>query len=378
MGLRVALVAGETSGDVLGAGLVEALRARVPEAYFEGIGGPRMIAAGCRSLYPMERLAVMGIVEVLGRYCELARVRSRLRRRWQQAPPDVLIGIDAPDFNLPLERSLRGHGVKAVHYVSPSVWAWREYRVRKIARSVDLMLTLFPFEAAFYERHQVPVRFVGHPLADAVALETDATAARLRLGLPAQGQVVALLPGSRVSELRLLAERFVQAAQWCRARAPALHFVAPMATEVARELFRRALEDYGADLRITLLDGQAREAMAAADVVLLASGTAALEALLVHRPMVVAYRLAPLTYRIAIALLRVPYYSLPNHLVGRPVVPELIQEAATPEALGQAVMDLLEVPERRAEQVASYPEVHRQLRRDASVQAAQAVLELLQ
>jgi lipid-A-disaccharide synthase len=375
--VRFGIVAGEASGDLLGAGLIQAIRQRHPDAVFEGLAGPQMLAAGATSLFPMERLSVMGIVEVLGRYRELLGIRRQLADHFRANPPDAFIGIDAPDFNLGLERQLHQAGIKTVHYVSPSVWAWRQRRVKKIARAVDLMLTLFPFEAAFYERHQVPVRFVGHPLADMIPLSVDQGAARRALGLPEAGEVLALLPGSRSNELHYLADTFIRTASWLQQRHPGLRVVAPMANAPRRAQFEAALGRCQSPPDITLVAGQSREVMAAADVVLLASGTAALEAMLLKRPMVVAYRLAALTYWLMKYRVKVDFVSLPNLLGGEPLVPELLQHAATPEQLGRAVLEYLENPQAAARIYGRFDEIHRDLRRNASDQAAEAIMQLL-
>lgn len=375
MTLRIGIVAGESSGDMLGAALMAAIKQRLPEAVFTGIAGPRMIEQGCRALFPAEKLAVMGLVEVLGHYRELSRIRKQLIRDFLADPPDVFIGIDAPDFNLGLEGALRRGAIPTVHYVSPSVWAWRRYRLKKIARSTDLMLTLFPFEAAFYEEHHIPVRYVGHSLADAIPLEADRAGARRQLGLPQQDEVVALLPGSRMTEVRMLGEVFIAAAKRLRERRPRLRFVAPLATAATRALFTEQLRD--SDLPITIVDGQSQQALAAADAAMVASGTATLEALLLKCPMVMAYRLKPLTYWLAKRLVKVPYFSLPNLLAQRALVPELIQEAATAERLAQAVETHLDDKPASARLIAEFRAIHLGLRRDAARQAAHAVLALL-
>lgn len=369
--LRIALVAGEASGDILGAGLMQAIKQRYPDAEFIGVGGARMEAEGLKSSFPMERLAVMGLVEVLGRLFELLGRRRQLARELIAAQPDVFIGIDAPDFNLGLELKLRRAGIKTVHYVSPSVWAWRQKRVLKIRDACDLMLTLFPFEARFYDAHQVPVRFVGHPLADAIPPLADRGAAREALDLPQHGPVVALLPGSRGGEVARLGELFLDAAIRLRALRPGIRFLLPCATPERRAQLEQML--VSRDLPLTLLDGRSHEALAACDSVLIASGTATLEALLYKRPMVVAYRVAPLTYRILKRLVKSPYFSLPNLLAERLLVPELIQDAATPEALAQAVAPLIDGGQVQTE---GFDVIHRALRRDASVSAAEAVLKL--
>ncbi|NOX76001.1 MAG: lipid-A-disaccharide synthase [Gammaproteobacteria bacterium] len=376
--LRIGIVAGEASGDLLGAGLINAIRQRYPTAQIEGIAGPEMIAAGARSLFAMDRLSVMGIVEVLGRYRELLGIRRQLVEHFKDNPPDVFIGIDAPDFTLGLERQLRDVGIKTVHYVSPSVWAWRQGRVKKIARSTDLMLTLFPFENDIYQRHHVPVRFVGHPLADSIPLTVDRIAARQALSLPAEAEILALLPGSRSNELKYLADTFIDTVRWLRERRPGLVVVVPLANAARRQQFEAALARIDNAPELRLVDGQSREVMAAANAVLLASGTAALEAMLLKRPMVVAYRLATLSYWLVKRLVRVSNYSLPNLLAGETLVPELIQHDASPEKLGAAVLEFLQNPE-VAEQVhRRFDEIHRQLRLGASEQAADAVLALLE
>jgi lipid-A-disaccharide synthase len=375
--LRIGIVAGEASGDTIAAGLISAIREQVPDAVFEGVAGPRMQAAGCRSLFPMERLSVMGLTEVLAHLPGLLAMRRALRRHYRATPPDLFIGVDAPDFNLGLERALKRSGIRTLHYVSPSVWAWRRYRVRKIAASVDCMLTLFPFEARFYHEQRVPARFVGHPLADLIADDIDRDAARARLGIAPPGPLVALLPGSRLSEVKRLAVPILEAAAWCRARRGELEFIVPLANDSCRAAFEQALADVDATLPITLLAGHGLEAMAAADVVLLASGTAALECMLLKRPMVVAYRLSALTYRLARLLVRTPFYSLPNLLAGRPLVAELIQHEASAENLGREVLALLDDPARVGELTRTFAELHAELRRDASHSAAQAVLQII-
>jgi len=369
--LRVALVAGEASGDILGAGLMQAIKARHPDVEFIGVGGARMEAEGLKSYFSMERLAVMGLVEVLGRLFELLGRRRQLARDLIAAQPDVFIGIDAPDFNLGLELRLRRAGIRTVHYVSPSVWAWRQKRVLKIREACDLMLTLFPFEAQFYDEHQVPVRFVGHPLADAIPQQADRVAARQALDLPQDEPVVALMPGSRGGEVARLGELFLDAAIRLRALRPGIRFLLPCATPERREQLEQMLA--GRDLPLTLLNGRSHEALAACDAVLIASGTATLEALLYKRPMVVAYRVAPMTYRILKRLVKSPYISLPNLLAERLLVPELIQDAATAEALAQAIAPLIDGGQVQTE---GFDVIHRALRRDASVSAADAVLKL--
>ena len=370
--LTVALVAGEASGDILGAGLMQALKARHPDVRFIGIGGPRMEAQGLRSYFPLERLAVMGLVEVLGRLPELLARRKRLLKTFLDVRPDVFIGIDAPDFNLDLALKLRRNGIKTVHYVSPSVWAWRQNRVLKIRDACDLMLTLFPFEAKFYDAHQVAVRFVGHPLADAIPLVPDRAAARAELKLPQDGLVVALMPGSRGGEVGRLGPLFLAAAERLRSMRPGIRFVVPCASPERREQLEQILA--GRDLPLTLLDGQSHAALAACNAVLIASGTATLEALLYKRPMVVAYSVAPLTFRILKRMVRSPYVALPHLLAQRLLVPELLQDAATPDAMARLLSPLLDNGDVQTE---GFDAIHRTLRCDASSQAAGAVLELV-
>lgn len=369
--LCVALVAGEASGDILGSGLMRAIKARHPDVHFIGVGGPLMEAEGMTSYFPMERLAVMGLVEVLGRLRELLKRRKLLIETLIGEKPDVFIGIDAPDFTLNIELKLRQAGIKTVHYVSPSVWAWRQKRVLKIREGCDLMLTLLPFEARFYEEQGVPVRFVGHPLADTIPLEADRGAARAELGL-GDGPVIALMPGSRGGEVGRLGALFLDAAQRLRELVPGARFVLPCANAARRAQVEQMLE--GRELPLTLLDGQSHKALAACDAVLIASGTATLEAMLYKRPMVVAYRLAPLTYWILKRMVKSPYVSLPNLLAQRLLVPELLQDAATSEALAQTLAPLVKDG---TQQTDSFDQIHRTLRRDASNQAADAVLALL-
>ena len=371
--MKIAIVAGEASGDILGAGLVRALRQQSAEPIeFEGIGGPLMQAEGVNSLYPLDRLAVMGLVEVLGRLRELLGIRKGLQQRWLDNPPDLFIGIDAPDFNLGLERKLRDAGIATSHYVSPSVWAWRQGRVKKIAKSTDLMLCLLPFEAAFYQDTSVDARFVGHTLADELPLEPQSLSARQRLGLDSDGCYVALLPGSRAGEVERLAPLFLDAARLCQAQQPELKFILPAVNE-ARYQQLRVLVDQS-ELNITLVQGQSRDVMSAADAVLLASGTAALECMLLKTPMVVSYRVAPLSYALLKRMIKVPYVSLPNLLAQRMLVPELLQDAATPQALSEALLQQLQQP---TAQVEAFTELHRQLKRNASVESAKAVLQLV-
>ena len=381
---RVALVAGEASGDFLGGGLIRAMRGIWPDAHFAGVAGEHMRAAGCRPLAGSEELSVMGLSEVVSHLPRLLRLRRRLVRTWLADPPDIFIGIDAPEFNLAIERRLRRRGVLTVHYVSPSVWAWRRGRIRGIARAVDLMLTLFPFETPFYREHGVPVRCVGHPLADEIAPVTDVGPLRRALGLPQSAPVVALLPGSRLGEVTRLALPFAETVRWLRQRLPEARFAAAMATPQVHAAFAQALQAVGVEAGVKLVPGRAREVMGAADAVLLASGTASLEALLLGRPMAVAYRVAPLSAWIArrLHLIKVRHFSLPNllsmHAGGSAPVDEFIQEAACAERMGPALYELLTSPGRRRAQIEAFGAIHDDLRRDASRQAARAVADRLQ
>jgi lipid-A-disaccharide synthase len=381
---RFALVAGEASGDLLGAGLIAALREFFPDAIFAGVGGPRMQAAGLDAWHASDELAVMGLTEVVKHLPRLLALRRDVRRRVLAFKPDAFIGIDAPDFNFGLERKLKAKGIRTVHYVSPSVWAWRAKRAAKIGRSTDLVLCLFPFEPAIYARHGVDAAFVGHPLADAFPLDPAQAPARAALGLPDNVPVLAVLPGSRLGEIRRLGADFVGAVALLRKELPDLEVVAPMANAACRYAFEgllksRQIANGEAQSPIRIVDGHAHEAMIAADAVLLASGTAALEAMLAKRPMVVAYRVSPLTYRIVMGLhmLEVNRYSLPNVLAGRDLVPELMQDACTPESLANALLPALAERRPPLPLVAEYRHLHLELRRDASRVAAAAIAGLI-
>ena len=374
---RIVIVAGEASGDRLGAGLIRSLRGCIPGLVVEGVGGPRMIAAGCQALHSMERLAVMGVVEIIGHYGELWMLRRRLIQRLRVHPPDLFIGIDAPDFNLELEERLRAVGIPTVHYVSPQVWAWREGRLAKITRAVDLMLTLFPFEEDYYRRHGVPVRFVGHPLADEVSFPTDKTRTRAELGLPQAATVIALLPGSRANEWRQHTEPFIRAAEWLSRCRASLYFAVPLVSVAARQEFERIWVRIARDLAVSVYDGHSLKVLAAADVVLTVSGTATLESLLLRRPMVIAYRMAVLTYLVTRVMVDLPYYTLPNLLAGSRLVPELIQRQVTPKNLGRRLLYWLDHPDKVAALQTQFATIESQLRRNANQRAADAVLELV-
>jgi lipid-A-disaccharide synthase len=378
--LRVALVAGEASGDTLGAGLIEALRRREPNAEFFGVAGPKMRAAGCEVWEPAESLAVMGLYDVLRELPRLWRLISRLRAAFIAARPDVFVGIDAPDTNLRLARRLHRAGIPTVQYVSPQVWAWRQRRVHTIHESVDLVLCLLPFERKFYENQGVAAEFVGHPLADAIPLAVDRAAARARLGLPDAGEVVALLPGSRRGEVTRLAADFARTAVWLAQHRPGIRFVAPMASAAAREIFSRALSRLAPQVEVSLRDGEAQTALIAADVALIASGTATLEAALCKRPMVVVYRTGPVTAFALrkLNLVKSKFFAQPNLLADRRVVGEYFQEQVDPPALGAELSMWLDDAGRRAELEQEFVGLHVDLKRDASERAAQAIIDLLQ
>jgi lipid-A-disaccharide synthase len=375
--VKIALVAGEASGDNLGGGLIRALAARAQNIRCFGVAGPRMTEAGCEAWHSSEELAVMGLAEILKHLPRLLRLRRDLVSRLVAERPDVFVGIDAPEFNLRVARQLKAAGVPTVQYVSPQVWAWRQGRVRTIGHAVDLVLCVLPFERRFYDEHHVRAEFVGHPLADRVPMESPPAPARLALGLAAGRPTVAVLPGSRRAEVGKLGAPFASTLAWLRARRPELQFVAPMANAAARATFERALAGHAAGVDVTLVDGRAHEALAAADAVLVASGTATLETALVKRPMVVAYRVAPLTGWLLrdLKLVKSEFFAQPNLLAGRRLVPEFFQDDVRPEVLGPAMIEQLDRAD-RAELVAEFTEMHRTLRRDASARAADAILEL--
>jgi lipid-A-disaccharide synthase len=377
--LTVALAAGEASGDTLGAGLIEALKTRVPDARFVGIAGPKMIAAGCEPWYRAEELSVMGLAEVLPHLPRLLKIRRQLRERIKELPADVFVGIDAPDFNLPAARWLKSAGIPTVQYVSPQIWAWRQGRVKTIRASVDLVLCVLPFETKFYEQHDVNAKFIGHPLADAIPLDVDRAAARAALGLPAGKPLLAVLPGSRRAEVATLAAPFMASAAWVQRERPEVEVAVALASEPIGELYRASLGGVELPRPPHLITGRAREVLAAADVVLTASGTASLEALLLKRPMVVAHRIVPLTYWIIrwLGVDKLAHFSLPNLLAGREVVPEFVQEQVRPDVLGPVLCDFLAGNMRVPDWYDSFLSIHRELRRDASTAAAREVLELI-
>jgi lipid-A-disaccharide synthase len=377
--VRIALVAGEASGDLLGSHLLEALRERLPGLQACGIGGPKMQSAGMESWYPMEWFAVRGYVEVIRSLPRLLRVRRELRRRLIADPPDLFIGIDAPDFNLSLEIDLRKAGIPTVHYVSPSIWAWRGERIHKIKRAASKILALFPFESAIYEKAGVPVAYVGHPLADTLPERPDREAAREQMRLNARQTVVAMLPGSRQSEVRQLGELFVATARLVAAQVPNPHFLVPLVSRQTRLIFEEAIyRQGGEDLPITILFGHAHMAMVAADAVLVASGTATLEAALLKRAMVITYRMPWLSAWIMKRKGYLPYVGLPNILAGDFVVPEILLEDATAENLAQALVNQLQDKEIRSRLERRFLGIHRELRQGTATRAVEAILPLLE
>ncbi|MDG1812870.1 MAG: lipid-A-disaccharide synthase [Porticoccaceae bacterium] len=370
-----AMVAGEASGDVLGADLIRALKKQFPKAIFEGIGGPKMQAEGFHSLFQMDRLSVMGFVEPLKRLPELLRMRRTVIKRYLENKPAAFIGIDSPDFNANIEFKLHQAGVKTVHYVSPSVWAWRQGRIKKIKKSVDLMLCLLPFEAQFYEQHQVPVRFVGHPLAGQLASQPDTQAARQQLSLDSDRPVLCIMPGSRAGEVDMMSEVFLDTAQSVVASVAGLQLVIPAANN-ARYAQLKDILATRPELEISLILQQSHTAMAASDAVLLASGTTALEAMLLKKPMVVSYKLGALTYKLVSPFIKTPFVSIPNLLANKMLVPELIQDQAKVSHLATAVLNALDKAKRPA-LVACFNELHQQLAVESGVIAASAIAELV-
>ena len=376
--VRIALVAGEASGDLLGAHLIAALKARLPDAQFVGIGGPRMQGQGMDCWWPMGKLSVMGYWDALKHYREIAGIRRSLKKRLLSQRPDIFIGIDAPDFNLDLEANLKSAGVPTIHYVSPSIWAWRGGRIKKIGRAVNRVLALFPMEPPIYQQAGIPVSYVGHPMADTIALETDRRAVREKLALPQDKPIFALLPGSRRGELESMGETFVQTAKLIRETLPDAQFVVPLATRETRLQFETAIyQQKAGDIPIRLLFGHAQEAVGAADVALVASGTATLEAALIKRPMVITYKIAKFSYWLMKRMAYLPYVGLPNVLCGRFVVPEFLQDQATPENLAAALLKLYDDKENALEIEAAFTQLHLQLRQNTAEKAANAVLECL-
>ena len=376
--VRIAMVAGEASGDLLASHLISALKAKLPNAQFYGIGGPKMLGQGFEAWHPLEKLAVRGYVEVLRHYRGIAGIRRDLKRRLLADPPDVFIGVDAPDFNLALEKALKERGVPSIHYVSPSIWAWRGKRIHKIGAAVSRVLALFPFESPLYEKQGIPVSYVGHPLADMLPIDDGRIAARELLGLPPEQAVFALLPGSRQSELQYMADTFILTAREINKTLPNAVFLVPLATRETRLLFETALYRCNArELPIRMLFGHAHEAMMASDAVLVASGTATLEAALLKRPMAIAYKMAPFSYRMMRRMGYLPYVGLPNILAGKFVVPEFIQDDATPKNLAQALLNLYADKMTCARISGVFREIHLQLKQNTAEKAASAILDCL-
>lgn len=379
--MRIAIVAGEVSGDILGSRLIQALKEKYPNAVFEGIAGSEMQSAGCKSLYPMELLSVMGYAEVLPSLFKLLKIRKELIQRWKTNPPDLMVGIDAPDFNLKLEKVLFQSGVTTVHYVSPSIWAWKEGRVKKMVRAMDLMLTLFPFEVDFYKKHNVPAEFVGHPLADEIPLDSNREEARNKLGLDADKFILAVLPGSRRGEIEKLGPDFIAGVKRLQQIHPDWQLVVPMVNTELEARFNEIKEEVAPELQFIFIKGQSRKVMTASDQILMASGTAVLEGMLVGRPMVAAYRVAPMTARIIrlFKMIKSKYYTLPNNLSGEYLVPELIQEDVTAENIFREVEEQYQDgKEGQTDTLNRFKEIHIQLKQNASERAAQVLSELIE
>lgn len=376
--MKIGLVAGESSGDLLGAGLVRELKRRYPDATFEGVAGPEMLAAGCEQWDAAESLAVMGLIEPLVHLPRLLRLRRDLVHRWRNSPPDVFVGIDAPDFNLGLEKKLRAAGIKTIHYVSPSIWAWRPGRIKTVKAAADKVLCILPFEKALYDQEGVDAEFVGHPRADSIPAVVDVDATRKALGLGAQ-EIVAVLPGSRASEVSMLGEILVAAAGLIAKTRNSIQFVTPVATPALRPAIEAQIAAAGLSQKFVLLDGDSERAMVAADVVLLASGTAALESALLSRPTVAAYRLGKITYAIfsALKLLKLTYFTLPNLLTETPLVPEFMQDEARPEDIAAAVVELLDDPVQRQMISDTFAKLRIELAQNTNQRAADAVISLL-
>jgi lipid-A-disaccharide synthase len=372
------MVAAEASGDLLGAHLIAALKARRPGLRFSGIGGPKMIAQGFESHLPMDKLGVRGYAEVLRHYREIMGMRRQIAERMLQERPAVFIGVDSSDFNLDLERRLKDAGIPAIQYVSPSIWAWRGWRTRRIVRSVTHLLAIFPFEPALYEKEGLPVTYVGHPLADVIPMEPDKAKARIDLRVPAGSRVVALLPGSRRSELHYMADLFVLTARRLLQDLPDAYFVCPTASRATREMFEAALRRHDArNLPLTLLFGHSHEALAAADIALVASGTATLETALFKTPMVIAYKQSPFTWALMRRMLYLPHIGLPNILAGEYLVPEFVQDKATPGNLAGALLELLQDAGAQRRQIEKFHEIHATLRQNTAQKAADAVLAVM-
>lgn len=379
--MRIAIIAGETSGDMLGSRLIQSLKKHYPDAIFEGIAGPEMQQEGCQSLYPMDRLSVMGYIEVLPRFFELYKLRKKLIQGWLDNPPDLFIGIDAPDFNLKIEKELYKAEIPAVHYVSPSIWAWREWKVKKMIDSMDIMLTLFPFEVDFYKKHQINAQFVGHPLADEIPLKSNRVKAREALDLPEDKFILAVLPGSRMGEIKRLAPDFLKSIKVLSEKHPDWLFVVPLINDNIKNAFESIKQEVTADSPIILIDGQSRIVMEASDQILMASGTAVLEGMLIGRPMVAAYRVAALTAFIirTFNIMKAKYFTLPNNLANEYLVPELAQEEVTAENIVREIEQQYAQTIKEKETILNkFNEIHQSLKQNASKRAAKALHKLLE
>ncbi len=373
----IGIVVGEHSGDNIGVSLIKALREIYPQAKFLGIGGPQMVAEGFESLFPLDKLSVMGITEVVFRLPELLKIRKSLVKQLITAQVDVVIGVDAPDFNLGLEHQLKQSGIKTAHYVSPSVWAWRSGRVKFIKQAVDLMLTLFPFEEKIYQENDIPVRCVGHTLADEIVFTQDKIPSRKLLSLPSEGRVVTIMPGSRFSEIKRLADPFLAACSWLKSIDSGIKFIAPLPTKNCCKLFMDFVKQHDLQDSVLVKEGMAKDAITAADIVLVASGTATLETMLIGRPMVMAYKLAPITYQIYKRLIKIDSFSLPNLLAGEKIVPEFIQNDVNGEALGIELQRLLDAEDGNDRLLRKFKRMGADIRKDASKQAAEAIAQLI-
>jgi len=374
--LRIGLIAGEASGDILGEGLIKALKVHYPDAIFEGIAGPKMVAQGCNALHPLEALSVMGFVEVLGKLRSILSIRHAITKHFIANPPDIFIGIDAPDFNLTVELKLKANGIKTIHYVSPSVWAWKQWRIHKIAKATNLVLAFLPFEKAFYDRFNVPCQFVGHTLADQLPLIREKDSARDVLGLEHNDKLLAILPGSRKAEVAVLGPLFLKTAKIIHKNHPEYRFIVPMVNDRRKQQFIAQINELAPELPITIFDGHSSDVLQSADLVLLASGTAALEAMLAKAPMVVAYKVSTLTYVIAKSLSSVKYTSLPNLIADQEVVKELSQYDCTVENMVAELEHL--IGSGGEKMVEKFTELHKLIKCDADKQAALAVVNLLE
>ena len=375
--LRIGIVAGEASGDFLGNHLITSLKNIDSGIEIIGIGGKLMESAGCKCIYPVEKLSVMGISEIFSKFTELVSIRAHIKKIFLEHSLDVFIGIDAPDFNFPLEKALKKHGIRTIHYVSPSVWAWREYRMKSIAKCTDLMLTLFPFEVSLYEKHGIAARFVGHPLANTIPMVSDRHTARIELDLPDNKPIIALFPGSRPAELHKLVIPFLKTAIWCRNKLENIHFICNLVNESDCEYVRAWVQKITPDISMSLYTGKSLTVMAAADVILLASGTASLEAMLVKRPMVVAYKVNWLTYQVAKRLVRIPYVSLPNLLAGRKIVMECLQDNCKPEIMGNELISLLNDNNRVSDLAVKFGILHKKITARPDDNIANVVLDFV-